>query len=459
MISRIGNLTCLAIVAIFIFFGIYFEFAFAAPNSPEINVSNLRTSNGKISGKVFFKNPTDDVINNVTYSLILKEKDVEVKSAIKDGVSVKTLLPGSIILSQTDKNFFSLLPGDEKNLDFSLDYPETIVSGKYDLETRLVLVSGRILTGKISEVSLSGSEDFLKISSESCRLFIEETSFQPNDGPNIYPGESPRVTCEVVNSGNKTLKATPSVSIATLFVSGFPQTDVNKSNLDEIIFAPREKKTITFNLTSPEKPQTYQAGIQFHSANGEIISPFQFFRWVLKGAAARIDNVSFNKDKYSIGATAKVSVTIWASPDLFWETYEETYKNASQVLLNAIKADPGRFSGTVLKTPIYKVTVYSERKVCGTGEYKSPKPFDEPIKYQNTINIEIKRNCTDPVAEVIFSDGSNVLAALDYKTVSKPESPKTSAFSSFSAMTLLGIAGILTLIIYLRVRKKSAAKI
>jgi len=179
----------------------------------------------------------------------------------------------------------------------------------------------------------------------------------------------------------------------------------------------------------------------------------------LKGAAARIDNVSFNKDKYSIGATAKVSVTIWASPDLFWKTYEETYKNASEALLNAIKADPDRFSGTVLENPIYKVTVYSEGMVCGTGEYKSPLPFDKPIKYQNTINVEIKRSCTDPVAEVIFSDGKNILASLDYKTVSKPKSSSGFALSSVSAMTLLGIAAVLAIVVYFNKKKKSTAKI
>lgn len=459
MISRIGNLIVLINLAIFIFFGIYFNYTFAATDRPEMIVSNLMTSNGQISGRISIKNSTEDVINNVTYSVILKEKDVELKRAIKDGVNIKTISPGSIIFTQTDKSFFSLLPGEEKNLDFSQDYPEAIVSKKYDLETRLILVSGKILTGKITEISLAGSGDFLKISNETCRLSIGKTEFQPNDGPNIYPGEVPKATCDVTNLSNKTLNATPSVSLATLFVSGFPQTDVRKSNLDNVTFAPKETKIVTFNLASPQEPQTYQAGVQFYNTSGEIISPFQFFRWVLKGAAARIDTISFNKDKYSIGDTAKVSVAVWASPDLFWETYEEVYKNAFGALLKAIKADPARFSGTALKDPIYEVAVYSDGKICGTGEYKSPTPFDKPIKYQDTINIEIKRNCNNPVATVIFSDGENVLASLDYKTVSKPESSKTFAFSSFLMLTLLGIAGVIALAIYLRGIKKSVSKL
>ncbi|OGF64401.1 hypothetical protein A2Z53_00655 [Candidatus Giovannonibacteria bacterium RIFCSPHIGHO2_02_42_15] len=459
MISRIGSLIILVSLAVFIFFGIYFKYAFAATDRPEINVSNVTTSNGKISGQVSIKNSTEDVINNVTYSIILKEKDVELKSAIKDGVIVKTTSPGSIILTQTDKNFFSLLPGEEKKFNFSLDYPGTIAAEKYNLDTRLILVSGQILIAKITEVSLAGSGDFLKISNETCRLFIGKSVFQPNDGPNIYTGEVPKATCEVANLSNKTLKATPSVSIAKLFVFGYPQADVGKSNLDDVTFAPKEKKTVTFNLTSPKEPQTYQAGIQFHNANGEIISSFQFFRWVLKGAAARIDKVSLNKDKYSIGTTAKVSVTIWPSPDLFWETYEETYKNASEALLKAIAADPDRFSGTVLEKPIYKVTVYSEGAACGTGEYKSPVSFDKPIKYSNVIDVKINKTCMDPAAAVIFSDGENVLASLDYKTVSKPKAPKATVSFLVSTMTLIGIVAVLAIVIYLNKRKKSAAKI
>lgn len=459
MISRVKNLMFFFVFSVFVFVVFDFKYAAAVADRPEINVSNLVASSGKISGQVAFKNLTNGIVNNVTYSIILKESDIEVKGSVEDGVSMKTLSPGSIVFTQTDKNFFSLLPGEVKNFNFSLNYPETIISGKYKLEVRLVLVSGRILTGRISDLSLSGSGEFLKILRETCRLFIGKTGFQPNDGPNIYSGEVPKITCEVINLSNKTLKATPSVSIATLDVSGFPQTDVNKSNLEDIIFAPKEKKIIAFNLTSPQEAQVYQAGIQFHNANGEAISFFQFFRWILKGAAARIDKVSFDKDKYAIGATAKVSVTVWASPDLFWTTYEKTYKNASKVLLDAIKADPERFAGTVLKTPAYKVTVYSEERVCGIGEYKSPEPFDEPIKYQSIIHVKMISACVNPKAEVIFSDGGNSLASLNYQTVSKPKQPKVSVAPSVSWPIWLGIVIALAIVVYLNKRKKMASNI
>lgn len=393
----------------------------------------------------FLPNSATQVFDNVFITTLLSEKTQETKSVIK-GLPTTIVRPGAIISATTEKNFFALSSQSASSRDFSLEYPTSIPAGEYRLEARVVTISGDIVTSAFQDINLTGNGNFLTIDQETCRLMLADMTFGSNEGPNLYPSENPKVSCKVTNPTSSKIEATPVISLATYFVYGFPQTDLQEIKLDKIVFGPKEHKTVTIEIPSPSEPQVYQAGLQFHdTSSGQLNSPLSFFRWVVKGAAARIHNVALDRSSYKKGSTAEISVSVFVSPDLFWNNYQN---------LPFVKADPKRFSGTPIAQPILRVTLVSGvGKICGQGEAKSDVPFVTDEMRVGHVVVPVTKNCADPKAEVSFFDGEKLLAGVNYTKISMPSNQ--SAAKSFPTVYYLiaGLAVILALVIYNKAKK------
>lgn len=410
-------------------------------------LQNVQVNQNTIDGKILFvRDASTHAFNNVFLTILLSEETRETKSVI-NGVPTTVVEPGALILAKTENDFFTLFPRSKLARDFSLDYPAGIPTGTYRLEVRVTTISGDIVTAAFQNINITGGGEFLKIDQATCKLMLAGMTFGPNDGPNLFPGENPKISCKVSNPTPLQIEAIPVVSLATYFAYGFPQTDLKEIKLDKIIFGPKESKTVTFEIPSPKDPQVYQIGLQFHNAvSGQINSPISFFRWVVKGAAARIHNVALNHSKYKEGSRAKVSVSVFVSPDLYWNTRQD---------LLFVKADPTRFSGTPIAEPIFKATLMSgSGKICGQGETKSKVPFTtDGIKVRHII-VPITQDCVDPKAEISFFDGENLLAGVDYSTISRSVSRSGGMSTKVIYFLVAIIAAALAWIVYNKIKNE-----
>jgi len=431
-----------------LFLGIFFAiplFSFAQ-NGPISKIQNVQINQNTISGEILFLNDVSTTaFDNVFLTILLSEKTQETKSVI-NGIPTTVVKPGAMILTKTDKDFFTLFSQSESARDFSLEYPTSIPTGVYRLEARVVTISGDIVTATFQDINLIGEGNFLKIDQATCKLMLDKMIFGPNDGPNLFPGENPKVSCKVTNLTPVNIEVIPVISLATYFAYGFPQTDLKEIKLDKVVFKPKESKTITLEIPSPLDPQVYQAGLQFHDTlSGEINSSLSFFRWVVKGEAARIHSVTLDRSRYEKGSKAEISVSIYISPDLFWNNYQD---------LSFVKADPKRFSGSPITKPILRARlVSSSGVVCGQGETKSDTPFTADEMRVGHIVVPIVQDCVDPKAEVSFSDGENLLASVNYTKISLPAERSTNTSFQLVYYLITGLALILSWSIYNKMKK------
>ena len=210
-----------------LFLGIFFAiplFSFAQ-NGPISKIQNVQINQNTISGEILFLNDVSTTaFDNVFLTILLSEKTQETKSVI-NGIPTTVVKPGAMILTKTDKDFFTLFSQSESARDFSLEYPTSIPTGVYRLEARVVTISGDIVTATFQDINLIGEGNFLKIDQATCKLMLDKMIFGPNDGPNLFPGENPKVFCKVTNLTPVNIEVIPVISLATYFAYGFPQTN------------------------------------------------------------------------------------------------------------------------------------------------------------------------------------------------------------------------------------------
>ena len=189
-------------LAIFLILVFLFSFKFAqgeesASNSflSPIEVKNIIVNadgeNHFVAGSFVIKNRSDRAIGGIAWKMILQEEPE--RRADKSWTSKP---PAELFEpSQQEGGNITLSPGEEKNINFSINFSPFVKSSLYDLFVSVVDATGRVLGGNIySGIALKGSGEALDIS-RACLLAKEGL----------------KLDCEISNPGDKTITLYPSL--------------------------------------------------------------------------------------------------------------------------------------------------------------------------------------------------------------------------------------------------------
>jgi len=194
--------------------------------------------------------------------------------------------------------------------------------GEYLLFAEAYISSGLPLgtQGVNDPIILKGSNQFLEIVPSSCHLTIEggdvDREYNIAEGISIDPQKEKLIgICKVINHFHKKIKAVP--TFETYRRSPFGEkVNESQSTLGEFQFGPMKEETISFVLPVNMEPQAYDTKV-FLKIGEKIVSNSIFMHYVLKGAGATIQNVTFDKSSYLKGETAQIILLWTGSADQF----------------------------------------------------------------------------------------------------------------------------------------------
>jgi uncharacterized membrane protein YidH (DUF202 family) len=398
------------------------------------------------------ENVRDVALHSVFPSFILEETVKETKG-IFDGEEVTFVTPGAILAGFTETESFTLQPGEKKSRRFELKYPKAIESGQYRLRGSMVTITGDTLGSVTHSVQLNGTGVLVEVDVGSCRLIVDGMEFLPNDGPNLFKDEQPQISCRISNLSNESITIVPAYRIGEFYVFGYPQSKWKELKGDSVQLNPKETRVVEMTIPFNGEPQVYNGGLQFTSKEGSIISPFVFFRWVVKGSAARIDEINIDKDIYLSGESAQVFIRFFPSPDLYWQDTAVEQEDSSAT---------SRLSGSeLMDVKVHLSIINASGQACGSAEHLLGAFPNIDTAISETLAVPIRIDCIDPVVSVSLTEAGEQIAGLEYKTKSSAMQ-STSATSNKQVNTniliLVGALIIVTCIVVLVVLNKNRQK-
>ena len=357
--------------------------------------------------------------NKITLSFILSNGE-QSQSGIKYAVSlVKNEQDGSQIII------------DEKVYDEVVSLPENIattreiiyeapeyLSGTYEVRITSQNNKGLALgSNDLGEATFTGNNEYIEIQTSSCQLQVQGEA-----------GETLLANCTIVNNFKTEQIITP------IFNTYYPNTfgeKIKTDKLEAITLNPNESKPISLIIPKAEKPQVYDAILSFINNDNKIISNQATFHYISDGASASIQNLRLNKDYYTKGDTAVISLLSLSSADI------------SKINL--------------------ELTINSEKKACSDT-------IKQELDSNKQINLETKiiKDCPNPEVLAILKDkDGNVLDQTNFKFASfsvlqtAPEEGVAAKAikdekSVIAVLAIICLILIVILVIIIKKRKNSA---
>ena len=327
------------------------------------------------------------------------------QSDIRYGVElVKTTSKGQVnadtfVMSET----LVVSPGESLHKEIRYT-PPAFLSGDYDLwiiaETSGGLPLGLTNAGK---VTLVGSGDYVEMVPESCFLSVKgsATRYTLDQGVDVAASEALVLSCSVQNHSTKEVTVTPQFQTRERTTYG-AAVSVAYPTAPETTLAANEKKTLSFVITKPEKPQAYDVIVALIAKGmAAPVSNKVTAHYVLRGESATIQNASLDQTSYKKGDIMTAT--------LFWTASADSF--------------PGSRAGkgTPLPNVSVKIDVTDKSGAsCGTLT-KSIAPAEAIA----SITVPATRDCVSPTALVTLLDEKGNI--LDQRLVSSPVAPAAPA--------------------------------
>ncbi|MEK7636272.1 MAG: hypothetical protein AAB362_01130 [Patescibacteria group bacterium] len=230
-----------------------------------------------------------------------------------------------------------------QTIKHSIEYtPPGYLQGEYGLFGFLQTSDGLPLASNfLGKIILKATiPSYLEIKSNTCSLHIQgepkTTTYAMQQGVDIDQNEVIEGTCvvEAHTTGDTTI--TPSFVTYQKSVFGEIVSDT-KETQKQFSFKKNETKTVSFTLPKASVPQSYDAVFSLISSDGKVVSNEVPIHYVLRGPSATIRNVLLDKDYYTAGDTAHVSVFWTGSADSFFGARKPPTNTTAQNLVISIK--------------------------------------------------------------------------------------------------------------------------
>jgi hypothetical protein len=183
------------------------------------------------------------------------------------------------------------------------------------------LTLGQIMA--TGNVELSGTGKYVEMSSSACSLRIsgEDKSYSVSQGVDVLPAEKLTLYC----SANNLLDSDVSFKthFKTTFRTAFGRT-IFEEDGENIQLGKGEKRELSFLIPKAKNPQAYDVNVSFQDESGKTVTNSIEIHYVLRGASATIKNATLDKDVYSKGDEAKLS--------LYWSGRADAFPLARQPL-------------------------------------------------------------------------------------------------------------------------------
>ena len=383
-----------------------------------IKIISQNTNRFKVSFDII--NNSSQVQPNIKYGIFLIPK--------KDSLE--------IIQNETEEQVYPeeiTLDGNSR-VNRTIEYiaPSYLV-GEYLLSVWLYLPSGLPLGNQIVKkpVLLKGSNQFLEILSSSCYLTIEggdiNREYNVVEGISIDPQKEKLIgICKVINHFHKKIKAVPAFETYRRSLFG-EKVNESQSTLGEFQFSPMEEETISFVLPVNMEPQAYDTKV-FLKIGEKIISNSISMHYILKGASATIQNITFDKPSYLKGETAQII--------LFWTGSADQFPNS-------------RVEGTTVKDLTMDLFIGNKEnnQICGQAIQKL-----ESIIPSVRIAIPITKDCDNPIILSTIKDKEGKI--LDRKESQVPDKRSPTFDRRTISLTILVSVFVLVIIMALNIKRK-----
>lgn len=371
--------------------------------SVEIKDVKITAQDDKLEISAVLFNPSQNIETApFTYSVFLQT----INSLIKQEQD-NLILPPMHVAAKEGEEYFQLKPKEAKSINVLLPLSLYLPKSNYEFYLKLIKSDGKEFDsyrkviydlGVNAELSNFYKESFLAFDQESCVLITPDgKKYEANAGPIFRPMESPQASCLIKNVSGKEVKVYPVVEWKEFFVFGRPSSGTAKTEkINQIIaFKSGETKTVEVSLPKTDKPQVYQALLNFSDKNDNIVSYAMSFRWTIGGPSARIDKIIIDKNSlkrtYKKGDAISLSIDYFGSMDLFWG---KSGAPLSDVKISAnIKDDKGN--------------------VCGTNEAKAADVTD-PGLHNQIVSVVLNNDCKNISYEAfLFSAGQKLASEAD----------------------------------------------
>ncbi len=381
----------------------------------EISAKNLKiVSQNTNRFKISF-----DIINNSS----------QVQTSIKYGISLIPKDQATDFLTEADRKIYSdeiTLDGNSK-INRTIEYiaPSYLV-GEYLLSVWLYLPSGLPLGNQIvkKSVLLKGSNQFLEILPSSCYLTIEDgdinREYNATEGISIDPQKEKLIgICKVINHFHKKIKVVPTFEVYRRSPFG-EKVNESQSILGEFQFGSMKEETISFMLPVNMEPQAYDTKV-FLKIGEKIVSNSIFMHYVLKGAGATIQNVTFDKSSYLKGETAQIN--------LFWTGSADQFSDS-------------RVEGTAVKDLAVDLFIGDKEnnQICGQATQK----LDSRTPSER-IAIPITKDCDNPIILSTIKDKEGKILAQKESQV--PEKTNKKFFKNKRTISLTILVSLFVVIV------------
>ncbi len=282
-----------------------------------------------------------------------------------------------------------------------------------------------------NEITLNGSGEYVVVDSDGCFLTVEgepgNKKYTPEQGVDVASEENLILHCPIKSSFKKTVSVTP--TIQTRYRTAFGKI-LGGENLTSITLAPGKNTEYSTKISKKSlEPQAYEIWFSFINDKGELISQPVFFHYVLRGVSATIQNMNLDKDYYSKGDIAGIS--------LYWTGSADSFPGA-------------RGPATQLSERNLSVDISNDKEKPCIARFT--KKITNKTGGLEKIGIPITSDCKNPAVSITMTDQDGKIIAQKYYSI-KSASPDSKTDKILLTLFLTAFIFALGLISYVLMKK------
>lgn len=331
----------------------------------------------------------------------------------------------------------------EKEISYSA--PKYLV-GKYHVSVEFFQADSGFYLDRadVGDFELSNSEtNFLEVDPNSCYLTVvadkvADKQYGLLNGVDVAATENLLAHCKITNH------YTEKITISPQFVNYYRHDFLEKTvpqvekNLEKITLNAKESKVITLSVPYAKKPQAYDAKLFFNNNEGVKASNAVSFHYVLAGESAIVQTITADKEAYTSGETANVSV--------MWSESANNFANS-------------RLGGTTTTDLTMSIGITNGEGESCVDETQRVALHSDDLVLETPLTIT--KECSQPTVSAIIYDKNNQVLDEKSHSFSQSASKKQSYTLPDKNNVLRGVGFlimIMALVVVIVLRKKMKKK-
>ncbi|MEI8061691.1 MAG: hypothetical protein WCG97_00135 [bacterium] len=399
----------------------------------QINVSDIKLDNTKysagdtVSGTIIL-NSTDSLDQNDVYLDISLVGDY----SKEDG---RFGLPDTIYDSKTVGPFV-VKAGTITSAHFTYVMPKSVGGKGLGIEVNAHSIAGMPYSWKdIMLDEVVGGKTLLTI--QDAYTKIDGTKHLAESGPMLTATSTINFHLVVKNPSTNAITITPNVSVHKRLSSG----DLIKEYSEKPVTIPaKSSKEIIFDpYKNDNKPGVYVQDVNLLDGAGDSLAPSMQYRYIIAGDIATIHEVKFDQNSVSVNDTVSVQVFYSGSPHDI-QTGQRQKIDDAVLNVQIVDAKSGAVLGTASTTPNLNV------EASNSSLFVKVNGASDSIKAIANISV----------------NGKNLAAYSTSPSVPDPEKTNENdneQTKNFYMIILAGITGIVLIVLFYIIRKKTSRNV